>query len=60
MKSTLKTIAIFLSVLILSVCLLYVSWKVKRWFNWKLSYGPMVEERIENLEKRIEKLEKKQ
>lgn len=29
----------------------------ERWVNWKFAYGPKVEQRLQSLEQRIEKLE---
>jgi len=34
-------------------------WALERWINWKMYYGNQVNPRIEQLEKRIEALEKK-
>jgi hypothetical protein len=34
-------------------------WCLERWINWKLSYGPAVEQRLESIEQRIEELEKR-
>lgn len=36
----------------------WIGWRVSRWMNWKLHYGPAVERRMESIEQRIEKLEK--
>lgn len=43
-----------------AVALGYGGWCLERWANWKLSYGPRVEERLINLEKRLGALEAKQ
>jgi len=32
-------------------------WKAERWFNWKVDYGGRVDDRIEQLEERIDVLE---
>jgi high-affinity Fe2+/Pb2+ permease len=32
-------------------------WLLERWFNWTFSYGGKVEQRIEQIEKRIDALE---
>ena len=34
-------------------------WKLERYINWKFGYKARVEQRIELLEKRVEKLEEK-
>jgi len=33
------------------------AWKLKRWIHWKFIYGPKVEQRIEQLERRVQSLE---
>ncbi len=35
------------------------SWKFERWINWKLDYSSRVEQRIKELEARIDRLEKR-
>jgi hypothetical protein len=54
-------IQIIIVVLFLAVIipLSYGGWKLKRYINWKFSYGNKVENRIELLEKRVEVLENK-
>ena len=46
-----------LAVLVGILAVAYGGYRLERWWNWKWSYGPRVEKRIEKLEKRIEKLE---
>ena len=40
-------------------CVSYGGWRLKRWINWKFSYGNKVELRINQLEQRVEALEKR-
>ena len=51
-----KIIIIFLFSAMI-IILSFASWEIERWINWKMSYGPKIEQRIEKLEQRIEKLE---
>ena len=56
--NTLKRIAAFA---VVSTALLAVGiggWMLERWLNWKICYGRKVDRRIEQLEKRIEALER--
>lgn len=57
-----KNFAITVYVITSIVCISFLMigiWELERWINWKFSYGPRVEERISQLEKRVEKLEQK-
>lgn len=44
---------------ILIFCISILMWKFERWINWKLSYGPQVEQRLIDVEARLSKLEAK-
>lgn len=59
------TIANFISacifvfmLVIVAIGLGYIGWRLERWMNWKLCYSSKVDQRIEQLEKRIEKIER--
>lgn len=52
----LKALFVVLIILILIPCS-YYSWRLRRWFNWKLSYGSKVDTNIEQVEQRLELLE---
>lgn len=56
-KAYLTTCYIFTLVIILSIS--YGSWRLERYINWKFGYKAKVNQRIELLEKRIEKMEKR-
>jgi hypothetical protein len=53
-------VVVMLGILICIAGCVFGYWHFERWFHWKLSYGPKLEERVDALEKRIEKLEKEQ
>jgi hypothetical protein len=42
---------------IVALCIGFLCFKATRWFHWKVSYGPKVEERLEGIENRLEQLE---
>jgi hypothetical protein len=52
MKS-IKLLLVFLGIILL----IFAGWRLERWINWKFAYGVKTEERIEQLEKRIELIE---
>jgi len=37
----------------------YLSWRVERWANWRFSYGPRLEGRLLEVERRLDALERK-
>lgn len=52
---------IYAAIIVLSIAVSLLiaipAWYMERWLNWKFSYGPKVEERIQALEQRVERLE---
>jgi len=56
-----KNLAInILAIAVVTVAILvtaYALWCVETWVHWKFAYGPMVEERLERIEGRLEILE---
>ncbi len=55
MKNVLLGCLVFIVVVLIG----FGTWKLKRYVNWKFSYGGKVSAKIEQLEKRVEALEKK-
>jgi len=53
-----KDVFKFIITTIIVIVLGYYGWKLERKINWKFSYGNKVEIKMEQLEKRIEVLEK--
>ena len=51
---------IYLVIFAIVLLLIFGAWELKRWFNWKFGYGPKVEARIEQVEKRVKTLEENQ
>lgn len=62
MRNQAKNDCIFVFVMVLMIIgaigLGYIGWRLERWMNWKIFYSGKVDQRIEQLEKRIEKIEK--
>jgi cytochrome oxidase assembly protein ShyY1 len=58
-QSLAKTMAAF-AVIAIVISFALAMWRLERWINWKFDYGSRVENRLEQLEKRIEELEKQQ
>lgn len=42
----------------LAVLVAFGGWKLERWLNWKFDYGSRVEQRLQEVEKRLERLER--
>jgi len=57
----LKLVETIIVVFIVAVIALidYGGWRIERWYHWKFSYGPKVEERIRQVEKRQTDLERR-
>lgn len=56
-KEMLKKAIGYIAVIVVFAFILIGSWKIRRWANWKFSYGTKVEVRIEQLEVRVSALE---
>ena len=41
----------------LAALLAYGGWKLERWLNWKFDYESRVEQRLQDIEKRLDHLE---
>lgn len=52
-----KEIIACILVIILIPTVWYFGWRISRWFNWEFGYKYQVEQRINDLEIRIEQLE---
>jgi len=52
-----KDAFVHIVIVVVIVVVMIAGWQAKRWLNWKVSYGPLVEQRMEQLEHRIEALE---
>jgi hypothetical protein len=52
-----KEVFLIFVFLIFFICIYMSGWHAKRWLNWKFSYEPLVEQRIEHLEERVSALE---
>ena len=50
---------LFSFIILFALLLGFLSWRFERWMNWKFSYGNKVEQRIEQIEHRIDRLEKR-
>jgi hypothetical protein len=61
-RSLFVTLSISVLVFVGMVAAIFVlsfgGWWLERWVNWRFHHGPMVEQRLESIEQRIEKLEK--
>ena len=56
-KSVWMELLTLLGTLALIVAIALGGWKLSRWLNWRLSYGPKVEERLAKIETRLDALE---
>ena len=54
-----KDLMAFIGIGIVVILIGFGMWKAERWFNWKVDYGGRVDDRIEQLEERIDVLEAK-
>ena len=52
-----KDLIAFIGIGIVVILIGFGMWKAERWFNWKVDYGSRVDDRIEQLEERIDVLE---
>uniref|UniRef100_A0A6M3LDN3 Uncharacterized protein n=1 Tax=viral metagenome TaxID=1070528 RepID=A0A6M3LDN3_9ZZZZ len=48
---------LFLFIIPFFLLLGFLGWKLERWINWKWDYGQRVEQRIEQVEQRLDRLE---
>lgn len=55
-----KQLAFYTRVFFLLLAIGFASWKVQRWAHWKFSYAGMIEPRIEQLERRVDAIERSQ
>jgi hypothetical protein len=51
----LASVAIVFLIVVFGVA--YLRWRFERWVNWRWDYGGRVEQRIGDLEERVEQLE---
>jgi hypothetical protein len=49
---------LYLTVGSLVALIAFGGWKLERWLNWKFDYGSRVEQRLQEMEKRLERLER--
>ena len=46
-----------LAIVALWIVLTVAAWKAERWANWRLDYGSRVEDRLEEIEERLQRIE---